>query len=158
GRAVESWIGTNDTAATPTNPAGSGGSNNMVKTGVTAYDGGSAGGNSYVTSRSLDADGDWTSSGDRRTTTYTNDGIGRPGIGQDPQSPHTLTKYDNRGRVLAVGIYSSTSGQTVTTDPTATATNRLALSETLYDEKGRVYETVRHNIDVSDGSDDDTLT
>ena len=31
------------------------------------------------------------------------------------------------------------------------------MSETKYDEKGRIHTTVRHNIDAADGSDDDNL-
>src|SRR5687768_80489 len=57
-------------------------------------------------------------------------------------------------RAVAVGQFGSTSASN---DPTSTTTNRLALSETAYDERGRVWKTIRHKIDVSDGSDDDTL-
>jgi hypothetical protein len=75
----------------------------------------------------------------------------------NPAAPHALRKYDNLGRVVASALYSSTSGLSSSSDPTSVATNRLALSETRFDEMGRVWKSVRHKIDLADGSDDDSL-
>src|SRR5262249_31472256 len=96
----------------------------------------------------------------QRITTYTNDVRGRPVVVENPTAPHSLTLFDNEGRAIAVGQYGSTSGLDADSDPTDSvncATNRWALSETAYDERGRVWKTIRHEIDASDGSDDDTL-
>src|SRR5690606_37974905 len=79
-------------------------------------------------------------------------------VTKSPQAPHAVAKYDNLGRVLAVGMYSSSSGLGVSTDPTATtSSNRMALSETFYDERGQVWKTVQWKIDQGDGSKDDSL-
>ena len=44
-----------------------------------------------------------------------------------------------------------------TDDPTTETSNRLALSQSFYDEMGRAWKTQRHKIDDADGSDDDNL-
>src|SRR5438128_7811842 len=44
GWALEKWVGTNDTGATDSNPAGSGSPNNMVKVEAYDYDNNTAGG------------------------------------------------------------------------------------------------------------------
>ena len=61
------------------------------------------------------------------------------------------------GRVIATGLYSSSSGLDETDDPTSLTTNRMSLTQNLYDEMGRVWKTTRHKIDDADGSDDDNL-
>jgi hypothetical protein len=48
-QALEQWMGTDDAGATPTNPAGSGAPNNMVKVSANEYDGGAAGGDGNLT-------------------------------------------------------------------------------------------------------------
>ncbi|MFO0836553.1 MAG: RHS repeat-associated core domain-containing protein [Phycisphaerales bacterium] len=151
GRTIESYLGTNDNSF-----AGgeSSGSDDMVKMQATEYDGGSAGGNSYVTKVTAYVQDSTT---DQRVTEFLNDARGRRVVTLSPQAPYTLTLYDNMGRVTAVGTYSSTSGLDAGDDPTALSTNRLSLNETSYDEKGRAWKTTTHKIDASDGSDDDTL-
>lgn len=149
GRPIEQWTGTNDHGFTDGEASGT---DNMVQVSATEYDGGSANGNGYVTERALDP------AGDNRVTTYLNDVRGRVIVVQNPESPHQFNKYDNLGRLVATGQYSDVGSWTIGTDfPTNTAADRLALSETKYDQKGQVYQTVRHDIDQSDGSDDDTL-
>ncbi|MCC6228391.1 MAG: hypothetical protein IT432_04100 [Phycisphaerales bacterium] len=155
GRATESWIGTNDHDFAQ---GESSGTDNMTKVSVTVFDSGNDKGNSSVTSRKADPDGDWTgTTSDQRITTYTNDVRGRPVIITNPDKPHVLNLFDNLGRVTARGLYSSTGSLTLSSDPTSVAGSRLDLSETLYDERGRVWKTIAHKIDVGDGSDDDTL-
>jgi len=153
GSTLETWVGTNDNDAYF--PGGDvAGTENMVKTTAFAYDGGSGGGNQYLTSMTtFVVDG----STDQRVTTFTNDARGRRIIEARPASPHALHKYDNLGRQIATGLYSSTSGQTAGSDPTSVSSNRLALSQTLFDERGQVWKTQRHKIDAGDGSDDDNL-
>ncbi|MCC6675503.1 MAG: RHS repeat protein [Phycisphaerales bacterium] len=150
GRTTQRWLGTDDTGDEGSPMAGS---NNMVKIEELAYDGGSAGGNSYLTSRTLFIQ---DSSTGQRQTTYANDYRGRVILQTSPQAPHVLNAYDNLGRVTATGLYSSASGLSASSAPTTT-TNRVGYSQTSYDEAGRVYRTIRHKVDQSDGSSDDTL-
>ncbi len=151
GRAIESWIGTNDNSFSG---GESSGTDNMVKTDASVFDGGTDGGNGLLTQRTAFVQ---DSSTDQRVTSYHHDWRGRVIWEEAPSAPYSVHKYDHQGRRIATGQYSSTSGLSATTDPTSTATNRLALSESAYDELGRVWKTTRHKIDPSDGSDDDTL-
>ena len=151
GRQSETWVGTNDhsfsggEAGTP---------DNMVKTNATVYDFGNANANSLVTETKAFVEGSTTG---QRLTDYLYDIRGRRIVTLPPTAPYTLQKYDNEGRVIATGQYSSSSGLDATDDPTSLDTNRMSLSESLYDEMGRVWKTIRHKIDQADGSDDDTL-
>ncbi|MCH8314975.1 MAG: RHS repeat protein, partial [Planctomycetes bacterium] len=151
GRTTEQWTGTNDylwDEGETTGPA------DMVKTVALEYDSGSDEGNSYLTKQTLFLDDTGSST---RVATFTNDVRGRAVIQANPASPHVLNLFDNLGRTTAGGLYSSTSGLTVTSDPTSVSTNRLSLSQTSYDELGRVFRTKTHKIDMADGSDDDNL-
>ncbi|MCE7974327.1 MAG: hypothetical protein DYG92_08410, partial [Leptolyngbya sp. PLA1] len=155
GRTTQREIGTNDPDEASTD--------NMVIAEMMEYDGGSSGGNSHLTTRTVDPDGDWDNTGtgghpadDRRITTFAYDYRGRLLLTTNPAAPHTLTKYDNMNRVVAVGQY--TSAPSASADPTATtSTNRCALAETFYDELGHAWKTRRHLIDQSDGSKDASL-
>jgi YD repeat-containing protein len=151
GRTVRRYTGTNDHSFT----AGeAGGSDNMVKIEELAYDGGSAGGNSLVTTRTLFVEGTTTG---QRVTTYAYDYRGRLLLTTNPQAPHTLNKYDNMNRLVASGQYST--APSATDDPTdTTSTNRTALSETFFDEQGRVYQTKRWEITQANGNKSGSLT
>ncbi|HMN42747.1 MAG TPA: hypothetical protein PKE29_18045 [Phycisphaerales bacterium] len=151
------WVGTNDynwTATYTTASAGSvSGTSNMVKVEETEYDGGSAGGNGYMTERSQDSTGAWSGGVGDRVTTITYDYRGRAVIQANPVAPHSVTLYDNSNRAIATAQYSSTSGLTVATDPTdSSASTRVALSETAYDERGQVYQSTRWEINTSNGN------
>ena len=89
-------------------------------------------------------------------TTFEYDSRGRRILDLPPLAPFTVTKYDNHNRSIATAQYSSSSGLTTSTDPTSTSTNRMTLSETLFDEASRAWKTIRHKIGTS-GSDDGTL-
>ncbi|MFO0834397.1 MAG: RHS repeat-associated core domain-containing protein [Phycisphaerales bacterium] len=155
GRATESWIGTNDHDF---DQGESSGTDNMTKVSVTVFDSGNDKGNSYLTSRNADPDGDWTgTTSDQRITIYTNDVRGRPVILTNPDKPHVLNLFDNLGRVIARGLYSSTGSLSLDSDPNEVGGARLDLTQTFYDERGRVWKTITHKIDASDGSKLDTL-
>jgi YD repeat-containing protein len=151
GRTSESWLGTNDHSFSR---GESGGSDNMVKTNATVYDSGSDNQNSLVTETKAFVEGSTTG---QRLTDYIYDVRGRRIVTLPPTAPYTVTKYDNEGHAIATGQYSSSSGLGATSDSTSLATNRMALSETVYDEVGRAWKTIRHKIDQADGSDDDTF-
>lgn len=152
GRTSEHWIGTDDTGLPGSTLSGT---SNMVKTDFVEYDLGGSGKNGLVTSRTLRV---LSTSTDERVTSYEYDLRGRLLLRTNPTAPHALHQYDNLGRRTATGLYSATGSISLPTDlPTSETTNRLALNETAFDEKGQVWKTVRHKIDDADGSDDDTL-
>ena len=154
GRTIQIWKGTNDNSFTG---GSSSGTDNMVAIEVRQYDGGSTGQNSLLTSVTRDADGNWSTTSDQRVTAYMYDFRGRVIATAMPLSPHSLTKYDNLNRTVAVGQFSSTSGLSASSDPTSVTTNRIGLNETFYDEMGRVWDSRRHEITQSSGADADHL-
>lgn len=150
GRVNEKWIGTTD-ATFPCGPGSPSGTHNMTCVEKYEYDNNNVG-NSNLTKKTQDADGNWTTTTDQRVTSYLYDYRGRWKVAKDAAAPHWVVAYDNRGRRTAVASYSSDTGLTVDTDPTASiASTRLTLSETLYDERGQVYMTKRHKV-VSGGT------
>lgn len=150
GMAIESWIGTCDSSFS----GGSSGTDDMTKVETREYDGGSAtgGGNGLLTGVARDEDGNWATTTDQRITTYVYDFRNRAVVSLSPLAPHSVSKYDNSNRVIATGQYSSSSGLSASTDPTSTTTNRVALSETAYDERGQVYQSKRWEINQSTGA------
>jgi YD repeat-containing protein len=151
GKVIEKWTGTDDYGWT--DPAGVGSSSDMVKVEELEYDGGASGGNGYLTALSQSSDGAWSGGVGDRVTTYINDYRGRAVVQENPVAPHVVTAYDNSNRVTAVAKYSSTSGLSVSTDPTATsASTRVALTETAYDQRGQVFQSTLWEIIQSGGS------
>src|SRR5690606_34421311 len=124
----------------------------MVRVEELEYDGGGDKGNSHLTERRLYLD-----SSTHRAHAYLHDLRGRVNLEANPTSPHQLHGYDNLGRRVATGSYSSASGLDADSDPTSIATNRLALGETFYDERGRVWKTERHEVAVISGSKGSSL-
>ena len=148
GRGVSNSIGTDDTGE-----AGgmTGGTSNMVTRSATVYDGGSDGCNSFVTRRTRY----WGGSGVNTDMAY--DARGRTLLVTNPVSPHQFYKYDNRGRQVAVGSFHSTASITVgTDDPTTETTNRISLSESTFDSRGRAATRTRHTVDQGTGSSSGT--
>lgn len=89
------------------------------------------------------------------STAMTYDWRGRQVLTVPPAAPYTLTKYDNLGQVVAVGTYGAAPSSSA--DPASTSTNRLSLSETSYNKRRQVYQTVQHEV-LSNGSLDASLT
>ncbi|RNC81662.1 MAG: hypothetical protein ED559_07700 [Phycisphaera sp.] len=155
GRAEAQYVGTNDNSVTFETTFESSGTSDMVKVSETVYDTGGVGNGLVTKSTAFVIDG----TTDRRDTEYTYDDRGRRVLTKSPQSPHTFVKLDNLGRAVAVGQYSSTASIVVgTDDPTTETTNRLGLSETFYDDTGRVWKEKRHKIKASDGTSTVSLT
>jgi len=146
GRVTSRQIGTND--------ADEAGADDMVTTELIEYDSDADDGNNLVTKRTLRVE---ATSTDERVTTYEHDVLGNVCVVNGPTSPHTLKLVDNRGRVTAAGLYSSVSGLDAGDDPTTQTGNRIALNQTFFNERGAVWKTIRHEIDVSDGSSDAEL-
>ena len=151
-RTVSQWIGDNDKDH---DDGESTGTDNMVKTQANVYDSGNDKGNSYLTKQTSYVQDSDTN---KRETTFSHDVLGRTLLATNPTAPHVFNKYDNMGRLIASGRFSSTSSIVVgTDDPTTETSNRVSLAQTFYDQKGQVWKTQRHEIDDADGSDDDTL-
>ena len=127
----------------------------MVKVEAWEYDSDGDDGNGYVTERTLYVEDGTT---DERVTSYTNDDRGRTLLEDRPESPHAFHKYDNAGRRVATGLFSSTASINASSDdPTTETTNRLALTQWAYDDMGQLWKSSHHKIDASDGSDDDSI-
>jgi YD repeat-containing protein len=152
GRSTEKWIGTNDSTF---DGGESSGTDNMVKTKAIEYDGGFDQGNGLLTKRTLYVEDSTTG---QRVAQYEHDIRGNVLREENPNAPHAFHKYDNQGRRVATGLFSSVASIVSDgDDPTTETANRLALTQTFYDEKGQVWKTQRHKIDDADGSDDDNL-
>ena len=151
-RATERWIGTNDSTFDGGEASGT---DNMVKTEEREYDGGADDGDGHLTEHTLFVEDSTT---DERVTSYEHDVRGHLLLQTNPTSPHFFHKVDNLGRTVAAGSFSATTNIVVgTDDPTTETSNRLALSQSFYDERGRMWKRQRHEIDAADGSDDDNL-
>ena len=152
GRVTARWTGTNDSTFSG---GESSGTDNMVKVEELEYDDGNDDENSLLTKRTLFVEDSTT---DKRETTYKYDRHGRLLLETRPVGPHPFYKLDNRGRTIATGLFSSTASINANADdPTTETTNRVALTQSYYDDRGQVWKTTRHEIDASDGSDDDNL-
>ncbi len=151
GRAVSQEIGTNDNG----DPGGdTSGTNNMVVVSETEYDGGSDGGNSYITSQTAYIRDNATGS---REITFANDVRGRVLLQTNPTEPKfILNKYDNLGRLVASGQYKD-GNVSASDNPVTRSTDRLSLAQSFFDELGRTWKTTRHKINQSTGADDDSL-
>ena len=108
----------------------------------TEYDG-----QGRVSKRTVHVDGSTS-----QTTEYIYDNRNRVRVTKNPIAPHQVVLYDSRDRTIATGLYKSDSGLSVSTNPTSTTTNRIGLSQTSYDELGRVYKTVQHEVDQDSGA------
>ncbi len=152
GNVTEKWVGTNDYSFSGGDTSGP---DNMVKTTAYEYDSGSGGGNQYLTKQTLFVEDSTTN---QRATTYTNDVRGRRLLEANPESPHHFHKYDNLGRNVATGGFSSVASISVSADdPTTETANRISLEQSFFDERGRIWKSQVHKIDIADGSDDDQL-
>ena len=146
GRLFATYTGTDDTGDPGSSMSGT---NNMTKVSEAKYDDGGIG-NSLVTEQTLFVDD--SADGDERIVTFQYDFRDRRVVTTPPVGPQTVVKYGTSSRVLAVGSYSESASVTAATDPTATAADRLSLSETSYDERGQAWKSIAHEVDQSDGS------
>jgi RHS repeat-associated protein len=138
------WVGTDDTGASASNPAGSGAPNNMVQLVGNVYDGGSAGGDGNLTEQTVKVD---SNSADDRITTFTYDFRNRRVTTAGEIDFFEKLYYDNRDLVTRQERYNTNSSG-----------NLIARSETKYDDLGRVYQTIRYGVDPSTGSVGNALT
>ncbi len=149
-RVSSTKLGTNDNGES--NGLYSSGVYNLVTTELLEYDGGEDGGNSYLTQVTQRVQGGTTG---ERVTSFVNDARGRTIVVEAPLAPHSVSLYDNLGRVTASATYSDVTGFTAAADPTDQTNygeDRMSLSRTYYDERGQVYESREYKINQSSGA------
>jgi hypothetical protein len=152
GRVNRQWVGTNDYGFVGGDSSGTA---TMVKSDESEFDAGLDRANSLLTKRTAFVQ---DSGSGARDSTFTRDLRGRVVLQSTAGSaPFVFNKFDNMGRVVASAQYSDDTMDPETDDPATETTNRLTLTQTFYDEMGRVWKTQRHQIDDADGSDDDNL-
>ncbi len=141
GNTLETWIGTNDQSASDPYPQGIGPSdNNMVQVAERVYD---VSGNAISTTQYADA-----VSG--LTTTYEHDWRNRMTGALAPGGVVTHYELDNLGRTIWTKTYAST-------DFTLSAGELRGQTQSLYDARGRVYESRLYEVDPGDGTVGDYL-
>ena len=155
GRVVSEWVGTNDTGATSTNPAGSGSPNNMFKTTSYEYDGGTVGDSNLTrvilypdsnsaNQRKTDLVYDW-----RNRLVATKDGV-ESSESTSVNRPITFRTLNNLGQTTSIAVYD---GDTVTPGTTAPSSSlRKAYVEFAYDAQGRVYQQSQYSVNQSTGA------
>jgi YD repeat-containing protein len=136
------WMGTNDTGATDSNPAGSGSPNNMVMVTQNQYDGGSAGGDGNLTQVTQ-----YASATDTRVTSYGYDFRDRKINMTGEINAYEAYTYDNLDRLTQTDQYN-----------TSSSGNLINRSQTLYDDRNRVYQQIRYAVDPSSGTVGNALT
>ena len=137
GLTIESWLGTDDRYATDSDPSGGGATgNSMVQISEMEYDNGTAGGDGNLTEQTAFVD-DTT----ERVTTFEYDFRNRKTTTDGEIDYFEELFYDNLNQVIQVDRRNTSSGG-----------NLIARSETLFDDRGRVYQTIRYGVDPSTGT------
>jgi YD repeat-containing protein len=137
GWVLEKWIGTNDSGATYTNPAGSGtGGNNMKKVEALLYDGGNAGGNGELTQVTQ-----YAGASDTRVTAHAYDFRNRRTATDGEIDFYESYAYDNLDRMTRTERRNTSSGG---------ALGWIMVNK--FDPRGRLYQTVRQGTGGSGGN------
>ncbi|MEQ9410365.1 MAG: RHS repeat-associated core domain-containing protein [Fuerstiella sp.] len=140
---VETWVGTDDTGATSSDPSGGGATgNNMVQVTGMEYDDGNDGGNGNLTELTRHVDASTT-----RVTTYEYDYRDRRTDTDGEEDFYEKVTYDNLNRVIKQERYD-----------TADTGSLISRSETNFDNRGRVYQFIRYGVDPSSGTVGNSLT
>lgn len=141
-RVREIWIGTDDTGATDTNPAGSGSPNNMLIVTANVYDGGSAGGDGNLTQVTQ-----YAATSDTRVTAFTYDFRNRRLTIDGEIDVYQVSTYDNLDRVTQVDR-----------KDTSSTGNLIGRTTSAFDSLGRVYQQINYAVDPSTGTVGNPLT
>lgn len=137
GLTVSNWIGTSDTGATDADPTGGGATGNtMVVVVANEYDGGNDGGNGNLTQQTQDVDG-----ATQRVTTFEYDFRDRRTVVDGEDDYYQESTWDNRDQVIRVDQRDTSAGG-----------NLIGRSETLFDDRGQVYRTIRYAVDPATGT------
>ena len=135
---IATYVGTDNTGATETDPTGGGAdpNNNMVLVTSYQYDNGQAGGDGNLIQQTQHV-----SDSETRVTDFVYDWRNRRTDTDGEIDFYEQVTYDNLNRVIRTERY----------DTTAQG-NLIARSDTLYDDRGRVYRTIRYAVDASTGA------
>jgi len=141
--AIATYVGTNDTGATETDPTGGGAAgNNMAVVAERQYDGGRSGGDNNLTRETQHVNATTT-----RLTSYLYDWLDRRTDTDGEVDFYQKDSYDNLDRVTQTDRYNTT------------ATGHLiARSDNQYDDRGRVYQTITYGVDPTIGTIGNALT
>ena len=137
GRPIGTWVGTNDTGATSSNPAGSGPPNNMVQITGLVYDNGLAGGDSNITQQTAYVD---TSGTNDRVTAYLFDFRNRQTDTDGEINFYAKQYFDNLDRIFKKERYDTT-----------LAGNLIMRSTTSWDDRGADFQSAVYAVDPSTG-------
>jgi RHS repeat-associated protein len=137
GRPIGSWVGTDDTGATASNPAGSGSPNNMVIVTGTVYDFGKSGGDSNPTQQTQYVDA--TGANDR-VTNFLFDFRNRQTDTDGEIDLYAKQYFDNLDRICKKERYD-----------TSFAGNLIARRTTCWDDRSTVFKTAVFAVDPSTG-------
>lgn len=141
-RVKEVWIGTDDTGATDSNPAGSGAPNNMVIVTANQYDGGAAGGDGTLTQVTQ-----YAAASDTRVTAFTYDFRNRRVSMDGEVDVYQVFTYDNLDRITQTDRKDTNSGG-----------NMIGRSTAAYDSLGRAYQQTAYAVNPSTGAVGNPLT
>lgn len=160
-RLIATWIGTDDSSWSPSSPG-----SNMTLISENEYDGGSVIGGDVGDGNSTEvvSHPDPGNSSADRITAMRYDWRDRmvlkhEGVSSSTSvnSPLTFYTYDNMDRSIAARVYDGDAvgidTLTLSSVDSTLASSRRAYSETLFDDRGRVYRTLQHSIDQSTGTD-----
>ena len=153
GNAIQTWIGTNDTGATETNPAGNGGANNMQRVSETDY---GIGGGCSTCSGAKDkvrASTSYPTALTPRVTEYQYDWRGRQirTINDTDVSGHSTYSdqtYDTMNRVIKSEVF---------VHPASGSNRLLSRVEYSYDTRGQVWKTTQSMVHPTTGVVQKTL-
>jgi len=124
-RVASVWVGTDDTGATDSNPAGSGSPNNMVVIAENQYDGGNDQGDGNLTLQT-----NYAAASDTRVTSYGYDFRDRRTSMDGEIDLYEEYTYDNLDRLTETRRKDTSSGG-----------NLIGKSQTFYDDRSQVYQT-----------------
>ena len=139
----KTFVGTNDTGATQNDPTGGGAvGNNMVQVSQQQFDGGADGGDNNLTQVTQYVDGSTT-----RVTALVYDWRNRRVDTDGEVDYFERLTLDNLDRVTKQERYN-----------TSSAGNLIARGETKFDDRGRVYQSLRYGVNPSTGTVGNSLT
>jgi RHS repeat-associated protein len=136
-RAISTWTGTNDNGATDDDPTGGGApGNNMVEVTGMVYDGGSDGGDDNLTRETEHVDASTT-----RVTDFEYDFRNRRIVTAGEEDFYQELTYDNLDQVIRTDRRDTNGGG-----------NLISRSETKFDNRSQVYQTLRYAVNPATGS------
>ncbi|MCP3880835.1 MAG: hypothetical protein GY701_20940, partial [Sulfitobacter sp.] len=153
GRITQRWVGTNAEGMDTGAPMGGG---DMTMTGSYQYDGGNSGGNSLMTQEVRRVE---ETSADERTTSYEYDARGNLLATFNHAAPHSVNQLDSLGRVVASATYDSVAAcNAAVLGGATTESGRLSYYESFYDDRGQLYQSIRHKLNAAGQSIDTVVS